>query len=609
MILKPVEKCGGCPLFEAPYGKKVGFSVPTGEMTGGVAIVAEALGADEEIEGIALVGKSGYALFQQLARVGIQREQFRLLNVLSCRPPDNKLVKMPYEKAAISCCSPILDANLAEAREMALGMGKTFVIVTLGVTSFKRILNLDYKKDEALLKSDFWGYPFWSDQYRAWVFAAPHPAYLLRGKANLWPIVQFVFNRAIEVANGGLTLLEHDYLLDPQPHSFDEWIRGYEGSLGSIPDNPLSYDIETPYKKKTSEEDLGKEDDADHTILRVSFSYLGTNGQTSTVSVKWSTEFLAGIERLFEVAPYVLGWNSDNYDSPRVQKHVPIKGVGIDGMVAWHVLNTSLPKSLGFVTPYYVQNTTAWKYLSEAQPAFYNAKDAEMALLNYVGIKKDLQTNRLWDVFDRHVLKLNKALKYMSNTGILRDETMRQGAEDTLGVQLDAIAAEMETAVPQEARKFKIYKKKPKVVDPDMFEVVKEFPVKYCSLCSVQKPTKLHTKICPGFEVVELVEPQVTWAKPLEFKISKVGLTKYQQVLKHQAIVDWREQKTTFNEDAMTRLMKAYPSDRLYPLIGKHRKIQKLLSTYIGVTQFKKISVPDDYILQVGEKWVDENNS
>src|SRR4051812_15514928 len=110
MLLKPVELCSGCPLYEKPYGKAWGFSEPCGTGKNGVMIVAEALGKDEEIEGMALVGKSGYSLFQELKRVDIDREDFTIYNTIACRPPDNKLVGMPYMQAAIDHCSPNLDA-------------------------------------------------------------------------------------------------------------------------------------------------------------------------------------------------------------------------------------------------------------------------------------------------------------------------------------------------------------------------------------------------------------------------------------------------------------------------------------------------------------------
>ena len=93
MLHKPLT-CSGCPLYEAPYGKHIGFSYPCGDGTKGVMLVGEALGETEEKEGMAFVGKSGYFLFQQLQRAGIERDGFTIFNSIACRPPNNKLVKI-----------------------------------------------------------------------------------------------------------------------------------------------------------------------------------------------------------------------------------------------------------------------------------------------------------------------------------------------------------------------------------------------------------------------------------------------------------------------------------------------------------------------------------
>jgi uracil-DNA glycosylase family 4 len=331
MLPKP-DTCIGCPLYERPHGKKMGFSVPDGTGANGVMIVAEALGEQEEKEGKGLVGQSGYTLFQQLKRIDIERDDFTIFNTIACRPPDNKLVKQPYEQAAIEHCAPNLDRAIADAKIVAQAYGKTFTIVTLGITAFKRVMGYDYKKNAALLKKDTYGYPFWSKVYEAWVFHAPHPAYLLRGNTHLWPVVHFTFQRALEVAEHGFRYDEEDYLLDPDPDSFEEWIKGYERSLINDPENPLSYDIETPYKAKSKdEEEIGKEEAAlneDHTILRCAFSYWA-NDRSYTTSVVWDIRYMGGIERLFRVAPFVLGWNSDKYDYPRVSRYEPSKSVGV----------------------------------------------------------------------------------------------------------------------------------------------------------------------------------------------------------------------------------------------------------------------------------------
>lgn len=586
ILLKPIEICGGCPLYEAPYGKKWGFSIPVGTGKNGVFVCAEALGKDEEVEGMALVGKSGYTLFQQLKRIGIEREDFTLFNVLACRPPDNKLVGMPYQDAAIKHCAPNLDRAIADAKRVAKENGRTFVILTLGVTPFKRVLSLDYKKDSELLKKDHYSYPFWSDTYKCWVLNAPHPAYLLRGNTHLWPVVHFVFQRALEIAEHGFNFDEHDYLLNPKPTQLEDFLDGYVATLGDDPENPLSYDIETPYKAKVSGEDeVGKEEDADHTILRVSFSYRDPNNSYRTVSIKWSAEYMAGIERAFRVAPFVLGWNSDKYDYPRVSRFCEIRGICLDGMVAWHILNSSLPKALGFVTPYYWQRTGMWKHLADDQPAFYNAKDAHAALINWFGIKKDLILNNLWHVYERHWIELNKVLRYMSGIGVLRDNEMRDAAEKQLSITLDHIETQMEEAVPVEARKIKVYKKTPKNTEGLILQE-HYLPVRFCTACGLLNPNrwKKHKTLCSTTDITEINEPHQLWVKPLAFKVSKLGMSKYQDFLKHEAIVDRRAGKTTYNADAITLLMRKYPKDPLYPRILEHRKTQKLLSTYVGIT-------------------------
>ena len=593
MLIKPESLCSGCPLYEKPYGKHLGHVPASGSGDNGVLIVLEAAGESEEKEGVPVVGKAGYTMFQQLKRIDIEREGFKIHNVLSCRPPNNVLVKAPYEKEAIAHCSPQLDTTIREMQDHCKKIGKTFVILALGLTAFKRVLKLDYKKDAELLKKDWWAYPFFSAEYGAWVIGAPHPSYLLRGNTHLWPCLQFCVSRALEIAEHGLKLDEPNYLLDPNPMDFDLWIRGYESSLVVDKDNPLSYDIETPYKKKVKdEEELSKEEaeaQSDHTILRIGFSYWA-NGETHTTSIKWSAEYLSGIERIFGLAPFILGWNSDKYDYPRVSRYVKINGISLDGMVAWHILNTSLPKALGFVTPFYVQNTLTWKYLADKDPAFYNAKDADMALRNWRGIKADLQANKLWDVYDRHWVDLSKALKYMSGVGVLRDNEMRDKAEADLSLQLDAIESRMEESVPDEAREIKIYKKVPKVLKSGMYETVRDYPVKYCGVCGLQKPTKTHAKKCPTWQETPAylqMEPQTVWAEPLDFKISKKRMTSYQHALKHQAILSRKDKKITFDADALTMLVKKYPNDKLYPVILEHRKISKLLGTYIGVTNEK----------------------
>ena len=611
MLIKP-DSCKSCILGCAPFGTQYGYVPAHGTGDNGVLIVLEAAGADEAEAGIPVVGKAGHFLFQQLKRVGIERDGFRIHNVLSCQPPGNKLAKMPYEAEAIKQCAPLLDATIRDHKFHCELMGKTPVILTLGRIAFKRIMGTHDR--DAIMRADYQCYPHWHKDYKCWVIAADHPSFLMRGNNHLVPVLQFAVQRAVEIALNGLVMDEERYMCDPDPATFQRWVEDYLRELQKNPSETfLAYDIETPMKQGSDEEKVAKEDDDDYTILRCSFAYR----RGEAVSVPWTASYIPSLEALFASPSTLIGWNLA-YDSPRVRAQMPIIGREVDAMLAWHVLNSSLPKGLGFVTPFYNQKSAMWKHLNEAQPAFYNAKDSAMTFNNFLGIRKDLKENNLDQVFERHVIQLNEALAYMSSTGVLLDQEMRADAENQLQTILDGIEAEMESAVPQDARQLKVYKKEPKNTE-GMVQVDGERNTRECSICGNLDVTAAHFKpkskkalaggaeqnpCCEGKSNKVTVRTKL-WAKPLEFKISKTSLIRYQKLTRHSAVTDRKEGKVTYDEAALKTLINKYPDDPLYPLIGKHRQVQKLLSTYIGVTQYKEVDVPDDYVLQPGEKWVD----
>lgn len=597
MIQKP-KKCSGCPLFGNGYG----YVPVTGSSSKGVLIVAEAPGEEEAKAGTALIGKSGHYLFSNLARVGIERDGVLVHNILSCRPPDNKLVGMPYEKGAISHCSSNINQTISQHTSYCKSNNLTPVIVALGVTAFKSLLDLNDR--DPILKEDYLVYPHWSEKHQAFILGSHHPAYLIRGNHHLLPITQFVLKRALEIASNGLKPDTLSYDLDPTPHRFQEWIEEYKDAYRNDPENVfLSYDIETPMKQGANEESVSKEADDDYTILRSSFCWKPGHA----VSVPWRAEYKYGLEQLFRHSGSKVGWNSENYDSPRVKAQMPINGDEIDAMLAWHVLNTSLPKGLGFVTPFYAQTSTMWKHLSSDQPAFYNAKDADMALRNWLGIRKDLKENGLWDVFDRHITQLNRVFSYMSGQGVLRDEVKREAAETRVSAELLSYKSRIDCNIPDSIKPLKVYKKTPKSTE-GMTRVEGTIQVKQCSTCGVYPVKADHFKsigkkrlkageaenpcVAMVSKVVEISLP--LWAKPLEFKLSNKSLQAYQQVVGHKPILTRKERKVTFDEKAILQLLLKYPDDLLYPTILDFRSAQGHLSKYIGTTETTKD----------GRKWI-----
>src|SRR3990167_1235445 len=117
-----------------------GFVPADGSGDNGVLMVLEAGGGNEAETGIPVTGTAGQYLFSNLKRVDIDREGFRIHNVLSCQPPGNKLVKMPYERLAIDHCAPLLHATIADMAERCRQSERHFTILALGKTAFKRIM-------------------------------------------------------------------------------------------------------------------------------------------------------------------------------------------------------------------------------------------------------------------------------------------------------------------------------------------------------------------------------------------------------------------------------------------------------------------------------------
>ena len=213
-----------------------------------------------------------------------------------------------------------------------------------------------------------------------------------------------------------------------------------------------------------------------------------------------------------------------------------------------------------------------------------------MALRIYRGVRRDLIAGNQWGTFDRHVIQLNKVLDAMSAAGLKRDEEMRSTAEVKLTALLQATEIQIQAAVPQDARRIQVYKTKPRKLDGVKVREVEALK-KVCPWCKMVKPPKAHfafkkkkANVCAGLEAVEERVVVQEWYRELEWKPSTVQLNAYQKSLAQNAVKN-RDGRVTFDDNALRSLMKKYPKDLLYKHLGEFRRIQKLRSTYIGVTQ------------------------
>ena len=135
-----------------------------------ILFVGEGPGADEDLQGLAFVGRAGQLLTRLITRMGYRREDVFIANVVKCRPPENRK-PLPDEMEA---CLPFLKAQIAALRPQ--------VIVTLGATALEGLLPALGKVLITRLRGK------WLEYERIPLMPTFHPSYLLRNPPAMWDV-------------------------------------------------------------------------------------------------------------------------------------------------------------------------------------------------------------------------------------------------------------------------------------------------------------------------------------------------------------------------------------------------------------------------------------
>tara|TARA_Y100000590_G_scaffold432407_1_gene548411 strand:+ start:2864 stop:3517 length:654 start_codon:yes stop_codon:yes gene_type:complete len=102
--LKSISNCMECSLGKTRKNIVLGYGNPKAD----IVFVGEAPGKEEDLQGLPFVGRSGKLLDKMLAAINLSREEIYILNVLKCRPPNNR-DPLPSE---IEKCEPYLKKQL-----------------------------------------------------------------------------------------------------------------------------------------------------------------------------------------------------------------------------------------------------------------------------------------------------------------------------------------------------------------------------------------------------------------------------------------------------------------------------------------------------------------
>lgn len=166
VIRRQVSACPRCPEL-CSTRKQTVFGV--GNSKARLCFLGEAPGADEDAQGEPFVGRAGQLLTKIIEACTLKREDVYILNVLKCRPPNNRPP------------TPEESANCREYLEGQLDIIRPEFICCLGATAAKQLLGLEIPISK--LRGTF-------QTYRGMrVMCTYHPAYLLRNpdaKRDVW---------------------------------------------------------------------------------------------------------------------------------------------------------------------------------------------------------------------------------------------------------------------------------------------------------------------------------------------------------------------------------------------------------------------------------------
>lgn len=432
MLQRP-DACRGCPLDENP--RTQGFVPPSGPTSAPILFMGEAAGEEEARTGIPFAGAAGGMLNRLLTRSHWDRRDYRVANVIACRPSNNWFdERAPWYWGARQHCAVHRDPVLREGHK---------VIVALGGTALKTLLGID----KGIRLEDWHGTV--TPTPHGLLVPTFHPSHLQRGAHNLFGCVSFDLQQAHRVAREGFVQETPDILVDPPLEWFAWWVGQVEAACAQDPEAVwLAVDIETPDKSDGQDEGELSSDDRSYTILRVNFSVHPDEG----VTVPYAGPYVALIDRLLRLKCAKLLWNAE-YDRPRLEaaKH-PVVGPWLDWMWLWHYLQSDLPRGLGFAAPFY-SRFGAWKHLAKGDPGRYAAIDGFQTYRIATGVARDLQASGQWDTALRHVHRLHEvALRPAQQVGLLISRERLDVFIEDLTVKQRRILHHMQGMVPDEVR-------------------------------------------------------------------------------------------------------------------------------------------------------------
>ncbi len=375
-----------------------------------------------------------------LGLLGWNRDAFRLDNCVRCAPPKGWFdERAPWYYGALAHCQYVERETLAQGSK---------VVVALGGTALKRLMHLEHHKDSIKI-GDWHGAILRDPTDRYFVVPTYHPSFLQRGATNLIGTVLWDLKQAEIARDTGKPADAGSLVIDPPLDWFRTWVDTVVAARQQdSAAYPISSDVETPDK-------AGGKDEGEITAEHKSFQILRVNvacHPDEGVTVPFAEGYIQELARLHQSPGQIFEFNRE-YDFVR-QVHAGMlceedSAKVIDLMWLWHLLQSDVPRGLGFVAPFY-STSGPWKHLARSEPARYAAIDALQTHRVGFGLLTDLQATGQLAIAMRHTHRLlTEVLRPAQLVGVKVDRIRLDVFKQTLTEKARASLQALQLCVPE----------------------------------------------------------------------------------------------------------------------------------------------------------------
>jgi DNA polymerase I-like protein with 3'-5' exonuclease and polymerase domains len=166
----------------------------------------------------------------------------------------------------------------------------------------------------------------------------------------------------------------------------------------------------------------------------------------------WEGSYIEVARELLAADGEICFFNGDRFDIPRLEAQGCPVTRSLDTQELFHFVYPDLPKKLGYVAPFFIEDCEPWKHLNTSSPTFYSCRDSDYLLRIHNALVSKVKAAGRWASFEREIMLCNKRTSQMSRNGIAIDEPVRVEMVATEEAAAEHVHVEVQDLVPWELK-------------------------------------------------------------------------------------------------------------------------------------------------------------